>query len=206
MIQLRPLPYDFKDLEPYISQKTIQFHYTKHQAGYVKTTDDLINQTPMSDLDLENLILTAACDSILTKLFNNSAQVWNHQFYWNSLTPDSSKRHPSSTLKSAIIRDFGTIDNCLTQLIETGINQFGSGWVWLVAEKGVLKIISTSNAQTPLTHYGSIPLLCLDVWEHAYYLDYQNNRKEYLTQIVHNLLNWDFVSQNYKKIDNSSDK
>lgn len=199
MIQLHPLPYDFKALEPYISEKTIQFHYGKHQATYVKTTDDLINKTPMADLDLENLIITAASDSVLTKLFNNAAQVWNHQFYWNSLTNEASKHIVSPELKEALIRDFGSVENCQKQLIEMGINQFGSGWVWLVHENKILKIISSSNAQTPVTQYDVKPLLCLDVWEHAYYLDYQNNRKEYLTQIVNNLLNWEFASQNYNK-------
>ena len=198
MIQLQKLPYNYKALEPYISEKTILYHYGKHQAGYVKTTDDLINQTPMADLDLENLILTAACDTVLTKLFNNSAQVWNHQFYWDSLSPYPEKRNLSPKLKSAINRDFGSIGNCLKQMVEMGINQFGSGWVWLVIENDILKIITTTNAQTPLTEYGIRPLLCLDLWEHAYYLDYQNNRKEYLTQITNNLLNWNFASQNCK--------
>ncbi len=198
MIQLHPLPYDFKVLEPYISQTTIQYHYGKHQANYVKTTDDLINQTEMANMDLENLILTASCDTVLTKLFNNAAQVWNHQFYWNSLTSDKKKRIISPALQQAIHRDFGSINNCLNQIVEAGMNQFGSGWVWLIAENGVLKIISTSNAQTPLTRHGIKSLLCIDVWEHAYYLDYQNNRKEYLTKISQNLLNWEFANQNWK--------
>jgi len=196
MIRLHPLPYDFKALEPYISEKTIRFHYGKHQAGYVKTTNNLINQTEMENMDLKNLIVTAASDTVLTKLFNNSAQVWNHQFYWNSLTSDLEKRSISNELKNIIDRDFGSINNCLNQIIEVGINQFGSGWVWLTSEKGTLKITSTTNAQTPITQYSIKPLLCIDVWEHAYYLDYQNNRKEYLTQIVNNLLNWNFASQN----------
>lgn len=199
MIQLRPLPYDFNALEPYISQKTIQFHYGKHQAGYVKTTDDFINKTPMDDLDLENLILTAASDSVLAKLFNNAAQVWNHQFYWQSLTPDKNKQKLSPALQQAIQRDFGSVDNCLTQMIETGVNQFASGWVWLAHENENLKIFSTSNAQTPLTQYGLKPLLCIDVWEHAYYLDYQNNRKEYLNQVITNLLNWDYANTNFNQ-------
>lgn len=196
MIRLHPLPYDFKALEPYISEKTIRFHYGKHQASYVKTTNDIINQTEMENIDLKNLIVTAASDTVLTKLFNNSAQVWNHQFYWNSLTSDLEKRSISNELKNIIDRDFGSINNCLNQIIEVGINQFGSGWVWLTSEKGTLKITSTTNAQTPITQYSIKPLLCIDVWEHAYYLDYQNNRKEYLTQIVNNLLNWNFASQN----------
>ncbi len=196
MIQLHPLPYDFKALEPYISEKTIQLHYGKHQAGYVKTTDDLINKTPMENLDLNNLILTASCDTVLTKLFNSAAQVWNHQFYWNSLSPEAQKHHPSAQLKTSIDKDFGSMDNCLKKLIETGMNQFGSGWVWLARENNNLTIFSTSNAQTPITQYGLKPLLCIDVWEHAYYLDYQNDRKEYLTRVVTNLINWDFASQN----------
>lgn len=198
MIQLQKLPYNIKALEPYISEKTIQFHYGKHQANYVKATDDLINHTPMADLDLENLILTASCDTVLTKLFNNSAQVWNHQFYWNSLTSNPQKRNLSKKIKDAINRDFGSMDNCIKNLIDSGVKLFGSGWVWLVSENNTLKIISTENAQTPITQYGVRPLLCIDVWEHAYYLDYQNNRKEYLIQVTNKLLNWDFASQNFE--------
>lgn len=200
MIKLEKLPYNYNALEPFISQKTVEFHYGKHQAGYVKTVCDLIDKTPMVDLDLENLIITAASDSVLTKLFNNAAQVWNHQFFWKSLTPVKEKTKPSKELLSAIERDFGSMQACLEKLVETGINQFGSGWVWLAKENSVLKIFSTPNAQTPITKYGTKPLLCLDVWEHAYYLDYQNNRKEFLTQIVNNLLNWEFASLNFQSV------
>jgi len=200
MIKLEKLPYDYDALAPFISQKTVEFHYRKHQAGYVKTVCNLIDKTPMVDLDLENLIITAASDSVLTKLFNNAAQVWNHQFFWKSLTPIKENKTPSKELLSAIEQDFGSMQACLEKLVETGINQFGSGWVWLAKENGVLKIFSTPNAQTPITKYGTKPLLCLDVWEHAYYLDYQNNRKEFLTQIVNNLLNWEFASLNFQSV------
>ena len=197
MIKLHPLPYDYDALAPFISQKTVEFHYGKHQAGYVKTVCDLIDKTPMADLDLENLIITAASDEVLTKLYNNAAQVWNHQFFWKSLTPHSKKTNPSKELLSAIEQDFGSLQACLDILIQNGINQFGSGWVWLTLQDGVLKIYSTPNAQTPITQYGVKPLLCLDVWEHAYYLDYQNNRKEFLTKIVNNILNWEFADKNF---------
>ena len=194
--ELPPLPYEKNALEPFISEKTLRFHYEKHHAGYVNTTNDLIKGTDLENASLKEIILTSASDIVYTKLFNNAAQSWNHAFYWNSITPDAPKRLPSQELVDQINKDFGSLEELQKQLIEKGLAQFGSGWVWLVTENGAFKIITTSNADTPLTKPNVNPLLCLDVWEHAYYLDYQNLRKDYLTGVVHNLLNWEFVNKN----------
>ena len=198
MIELPKLPYHFNALEPFISEKTLHFHYEKHHAGYVATTNTLIKGTELEGKSLEEIILTAASDTVYMKLFNNAAQVWNHTFYWNSLTPNHQKHLPSQELVEQINKDFGSMEELQNLLIEKGLNQFASGWVWLVAENGNLKVITTSNADTPLARPNLTPLLCLDVWEHAYYLDYQNLRKDYLTCVVQNLLNWEFVEKTMK--------
>lgn len=198
MIELPKLPYHFNVLEPFISEKTLHFHYEKHHAGYVATTNALIKGTELEGKSIEQIILTAASDTVYTKLFNNAAQVWNHTFYWNSLTPNHQKHLPSQELVEQINKGFGSMEELQNLLIEKGLNQFASGWVWLVAENGNLKVITTSNADTPLAKPNLTPLLCLDVWEHAYYLDYQNLRKEYLTSVVQNLLNWEFVEKTMK--------
>ena len=200
MIQLPQLPYDFNALAPIISEKTLRFHYEKHHAGYVNTTNTLIKGSELDHQPLEKIILTAASDTVYTKLFNNSAQVWNHNFYWNSLTPDAQKHTPSTELSEQINKAFGSLEELQNILVDKGMNQFASGWVWLVSERGDLKVITTANADTPLVKADLIPLLCLDVWEHAYYLDYQNLRKDYLINVVKNLLNWKFAEDNFKKI------
>ena len=200
MIQLPQLPYDFNALAPIISEKTLRFHYEKHHAGYVNTTNTLIKGSELDHQPLEKIILTAASDTVYTKLFNNSAQVWNHNFYWNSLTPDAQKHTPSAELSEQINKAFGSLEDLQNILVDKGMNQFASGWVWLVSERGDLKVITTANADTPLVKADLIPLLCLDVWEHAYYLDYQNLRKDYLINVVKNLLNWKFAEDNFKKI------
>ncbi|MBO7483523.1 MAG: superoxide dismutase [Alphaproteobacteria bacterium] len=197
MIHLQALPYTFKDLTPFISERTMYFHYEKHYAGYVNTTNNLLKETDLQDKTLEQIILTAASDDIYTTLFNNAAQVWNHEFFWRSLTPQL-QTIPAS-LSARIDKDFGSLTQLQDTLIKKGLAQFGSGWVWLVADKQNLRIMTTSNAQTPLTTPNLKPLLCLDVWEHAYYLDYQNLRKDYLTQIVQHCLNWEFAVQNLTK-------
>lgn len=200
MIELPKLPYHFNALEPFVSEKTLHFHYEKHHAGYVATTNALIKGTELEGKSLEQIILTAASDTVYTKLFNNAAQVWNHTFYWNSLTSLGQKHTPSSELSDQINKDFGSMEELQNQLIDNALNQFASGWVWLVSENNQLKVITTSNADTPLTKPNLTPLLCVDVWEHAYYLDYQNFRKDYLTSVVQNLLNWEFASKNWKKV------
>lgn len=198
MIELPNLPYEMNALEPYISERTMSFHYGKHHAAYVQKTNDLIKGTEFADKSLKELILIAASDTVLTPLFNNAAQSFNHDFYWKSLTP--TKQQISLKLEEALIRDFGSVDAFKKAFIEAATGQFASGWAWLVADnEDRLKIMTTSNAGTPLTHASLRPLLCLDVWEHAYYLDYQNKRPDYLKSVVDNLLNWDFALENYEK-------
>ncbi|MGN0919976.1 MAG: superoxide dismutase [Alphaproteobacteria bacterium] len=199
MITLPQLPYDFTALAPIVSEKTLRFHYEKHHAGYVNTVNTLIKGSDLENKSLEQIILTSASDTIYTKLFNNAAQTWNHTFYWHSLTPDAQKHQPSAELLDKISKTFGSLTELQNILIEKGLNQFASGWVWLVAGKGDLRVITTANADTPLVKPDLVPLLCLDVWEHAYYLDYQNLRKDYLEGIVQNLLNWEFADQNWQK-------
>ena len=197
MITLPQLPYDLGALSPFISEKTLRFHYEKHHAEYVNKTNTLITGSDLENKSLKEIVLTAASDTVYTKLFNNAAQVWNHDFYWKSLTPDAQKHVISGELQAQIDKDFGGIVELQNLLVEKGLNQFASGWVWLVAEEDSLKVITTSNADTPLVKSNLKPLLCIDVWEHAYYLDYQNLRKDYLLGVVQNLLNWDFVYRNW---------
>ena len=198
MIELPVLPYEMNALEPYISEQTLSFHYGKHHKAYVQKTNDLINGTEFADKSLKELILISASDTVLTPLFNNAAQSFNHDFYWKSLTP--TKQDISFELEQALIKDFGSVEDFKKAFADAATGQFGSGWAWLVADnKDNLKIITTSNAGTPLTHASMRPLLCLDVWEHAYYLDYQNKRSDYLKALIDNSLNWEFALKNFKQ-------
>lgn len=189
---LAPLPWKEDALEPHISARTIGFHYGKHHKTYVETLNKLVDGTRFADKPLEEVIrATANASGDEAKIFNNAAQVWNHSFYWHSLTPKPHK--PSGELAKAIARDFG--DTLTAKLAEAGAAQFGSGWVWLVSANGKLAIEKTANAMTPMAK-GTTCLLCVDVWEHAYYLDYQNARPKYLKSVLDNLLNWDFAEAN----------
>ncbi len=198
MIELPPLPYAEAALEPYISEETISFHYGKHHAGYVKTANELIAGTDLVDKSLEDIILTAASDTVYTKLFNNAAQVYNHNFYWNSLTADEADKKIPPELEAKIIADFGPVEALKAELKKQALAQFGSGWTWLVLDGDKLKVVNTSNANTPLTAPTQKPLLCIDVWEHAYYLDRQNLRAAYLDGVIDHALNWAFAAQNLK--------
>jgi len=188
------LPFADTALEPVISAKTIGFHYGKHHAGYFATLGKLIAGTPMAGKTLEEIILATAGDAPNKKIFNNAAQCWNHNFYWNSLSPTA--QAPSGALAAAITRDFGSLDAAKAALTKASTDQFGSGWGWLVSEGGKLKAIGTGNAEVPFTS-GQIPLLVVDVWEHAYYLDYQNRRADYVDAVVAGRLNWDFAARNF---------
>lgn len=188
MIELPKLPYEINALEPHISQKTLEFHYGKHHAGYVNNLNKLIAGTPFENKSLEEIVKTSQGG-----MFNNAAQVWNHTFYWNCMTPNPKKNAPTGKLLDAIVRDFGSFDAFKEKFINACVTLFGSGWAWLVADKeGKLSIVQTSNAQTPLTTEGLKPLLVCDVWEHAYYLDYQNLRANYVNEFW-SMINWDFV-------------
>jgi len=194
-IVLPPLPWAENALEPVVSAKTISFHYGKHHRTYVDTVNKMIAGTEFADMTLETLIGATAGKTDKAGIFNNAAQVWNHTFYWNSLRPKGGGE-PPSMLKQKIEASFGGVDACKKELSAAAVAQFGSGWAWLVADAGKLKIVKTADAETPITH-GVKPLLTVDVWEHAYYLDYQNKRVDYVNAVLDRLINWDFAEQNF---------
>ncbi|NTU94088.1 MAG: superoxide dismutase [Chlorobiaceae bacterium] len=189
------LPWSENALEPHISSLTIGFHYGKHHATYIKNYNGLVEGTPFDAMPLEEVIRATATDPSKVGVFNNGAQAWNHSFYWNSLAPDGGGV-PSGELASKIDADFGSFDKFKEELKNAAVTQFGSGWAWLVLDNGTLKVVKTGNAQTPITS-GQTPLLCVDVWEHAYYLDYQNRRPDHVAAVIDNLLNWNFAAANH---------
>ena len=191
---LAPLPYAENALEPIITAKTLSFHYGKHHKGYVDNLNKLIARTEYADLSLEKIITSTAGKPEKTAIFNNAAQTWNHTFYWNSMKPNGGGEPPAA-LKQEIEASFGSVDACKKELASAAVSQFGSGWVWLVLENGVLKVVKTTNADSPMT-MGFTPLLTIDVWEHAYYLDYQNRRADYVDSLLDKLVNWEFALQN----------
>lgn len=193
-IVLPDLPFAQNALEPHISAKTLSFHYDKHHNAYVTNTNKLIAGTEFENLSLEEIMQKAAGDVSKEGLFNNSAQVWNHSFYWNCLEGNGGGQ-PGGEIAERIKADFGSYEKFVEEFKTAGATQFGSGWAWLVLDGDKLKISKTSNADTPLVH-GVKPLLTVDVWEHAYYLDYQNRRPDYLSIFIDNLINWDFVNSN----------
>lgn len=193
--QLPDLPYDYSALEPHISARTLEFHHDKHHAAYVTKCNGMTKDTPMDDMSIEEVIQSAYKDSAKAGLFNNAAQAWNHSFYWNSMKPGGGGL-PGGALAAQINTDFGNYDNFKAVFKEAGGTQFGSGWAWLVLENGKLKITKTPNAENPLVH-GQTPLLTMDVWEHAYYLDFQNSRPGYIDTFLSSLVNWDFAAQNF---------
>ena len=193
---LPPLPYAENALDPVISAHTISFHYGKHHKAYVDNLNKLVAGTEFAGLPLEKIIADATGKADKTAVFNNAAQAWNHTFYWNSLTPKGGGE-PSQALKTKIESSFGSVDACKKELALAATTQFGSGWAWLVLDGDKLKVIKTSNADSPLTK-GMKPLLTIDVWEHAYYLDYQNRRADYVNAVLEKLINWNFASSNLK--------
>jgi Fe-Mn family superoxide dismutase len=191
---LPPLPYAENALDPVISARTIGFHYGKHHKGYVETLNKLIAGTPLATLSLEKLIAETAGKADKIAIFNNAAQTWNHTFYWSSLRPKGGGEPPAA-LKQRIEASFGTLDACKKELAKAATTEFGSGWAWLVLEADKLKVVKTDNAETSLTK-GVQPLLTIDVWEHAYYLDYQNRRADYVNAVLDKLINWGFAADN----------
>jgi len=191
------LPYAKDALAPHISANTLEFHYGKHHAAYVKKYNDAVSGTEMDSMSIEEVIKATAGDSSKTGLFNNAAQAWNHSFYWNCMKPGGGGT-PSGALADKINADFGSFDKFKEEFKTAGATQFGSGWAWLVLDNGTLKVTKTLNAENPMTQ-GQTPLLTMDVWEHAYYLDYQNSRPNYMTTFIESLINWDFVAENLAK-------
>ena len=193
--ELPPLPYSRDALAPAISEETLNFHYGKHHQAYVNNLNKLIEGTAHEGAALETIIADAAKDRSKAGLFNNAAQVWNHTFYWHSMKPGGGGK-PTGAIAAKIDADFGSYEKFAEEFKAAGGGQFGSGWAWLVLKDGKLAIRKTPNAETPLTEDGATPLLTMDVWEHAYYLDYQNSRPNYMDAFLENLVNWDFANQN----------
>ena len=191
-----PLPYKEDALEPYISKKTIEFHYGKHHKAYIDNTNKLAGAAGLGSLSLEEIIKKTAGSADQMSIFNNTAQAWNHNFYWKSMLPGA--RKPNERLTQMINASFRSYDGLIEELQNAAVTQFGSGWAWLVLEQGKLKVTKTSNADNPLVH-GQVPLLTMDVWEHAYYLDYQNRRTDYVKAVLDNLVNWEFAEANLPK-------
>jgi Fe-Mn family superoxide dismutase len=194
---LPPLPYSKDALEPFMSAKTLGFHHGKHHKTYVETLNELVEGTPEADMSLEEIIVATHHDDAKTPVFNNAAQAWNHQFFWPCMKKEGGGEL-AGNLKKAIDHDFGGLDKFTEAFKEAATTQFGSGWAWLVFDAGKLKVIKTSNAINPVAG-GQSALLTCDVWEHAYYLDYQNRRPDFVQAFLEHLVNWDFVAENLEK-------
>ena len=189
---LPPLPYDKSALAPHISAETLEFHHGKHHKAYVDNLNKLLDGKPEAEKSLEDIIKTSEGG-----VFNNAAQVWNHTFYWSSMKPNGGGQ-PAGELAQAITRDFGSYEKFAEEFTTAGTTQFGSGWAWLVLDKGKLAVTKTPNADLPLKH-GQKALLTMDVWEHAYYIDFRNARPKYIETFLKHLANWDFALENLKK-------
>lgn len=192
--QLPPLPYSLEALEPHISANTLSFHHGKHHQAYVTNLNNLIKDTDLENLSLEEVISLSAGKADKMGIFNNAAQVWNHTFYWHSLKPQGGGE-PTGQIKEKINQDFGSFEAFKTEFKNAATTQFGSGWAWLVLDNGTLKVTKTGNADLPMVH-GQKAILTCDVWEHAYYLDFQNKRLDYVDTFLNHLVNWDFANQN----------
>jgi len=195
-IQLPELPYAKGALAPHISANTLEFHHDKHHAAYVAAANKLIAGTELADQSLNDLIVIAAASPDKKALYNNVAQAWNHTFLWNSMAPNGGGK-PRGAIAERIEQDFKGYDSFIEAFTAAAVGQFGSGWVWLLHDGGKLKVEATANADTPAAH-GKCALLTLDVWEHAYYLDYQNRRPDYVKTFLDQLVNWDFANANLK--------
>ncbi|MBK81125.1 MAG: superoxide dismutase [Fe] [Gammaproteobacteria bacterium] len=195
MHELPKLPYDDTALDPVISADTLRFHHGKHHQTYVNTLNSLLEgEEKLASLSLEDLIREIANDDSRGKMFNQAAQVWNHTFYWNSMKPNGGGK-PTGALKDRIDADFGGYDEFRDAFKQAATGQFGSGWAWLIVDGGKLKVTNTANAHTPVED-GKTALLTIDVWEHAYYLDYQNRRPDYVDAFLDKLVNWEFAEKN----------
>lgn len=195
--QLPALPWNPGALEPYISARTLSFHYDKHHATYVERLNGLVANIPAYEGRALLEVIRLAAERKDAPVFNNAAQAWNHTFYWQSLRPGGGGE-PTGALADRVRKDFGSFAALRQQLADAANSQFGSGWAWLVSDDGVLRVMKTSNAETPVTTTARA-LLTIDVWEHAYYLDYQNRRVDYVTAVLDHLLNWDFAAANLPK-------
>ena len=189
---LPELPYSKDALAPHITAETLEYHHGKHHKAYVDNLNKLLDGKPEASKSLEEVIMSSEAG-----VFNNAAQIWNHTFYWNSMKPSGGGK-PTGDLAAAIDRDFGSFDKFKEEFTQAGITQFGSGWAWLVLDAGKLKVTKTPNADLPMKH-GQKALLTMDVWEHAYYIDFRNARPKYIETFLTSLANWDFALENLKK-------
>jgi superoxide dismutase, Fe-Mn family len=194
IITLPVLPYEQNALEPVISADTLSFHYGKHHRAYVDTLNKLVTGTEFADMPLDQIVRATAGHADQAAIFNNAAQAWNHTFYWRSLKPRGGGE-PPAILKRLMESSFGSVEGCKKELAHVAVEQFGSGWAWLTQDGEKLKVVKTGNANTPMAQ-GSKPLLAIDVWEHAYYLDYQNRRVDYVNAVLGKLVNWEFAAEN----------
>ena len=194
--ELPPLPYSQDALDPHVSAKTLSFHHGKHHAAYVNKLNELVKGSPMQEQSLEEIMRATAKDPSKEAIFNNAAQAWNHDFFWHCMKPKGGGA-PSGALADKIKSAFGGVDKLKEELKQAAVGQFGSGWAWLVLDRGELKVRKTPNAMNPLVE-GQTPVLTVDVWEHAYYLDYQNRRPDFVQALLDNLVNWDFAAGNLK--------
>ena len=192
--QLPDLPYPKDGLAPHMSAETLEFHYGKHHAAYVKKTNELVEDKSLSGASLIDVVRSAKREGN-SKLFNNSAQLWNHSFFWQCLAPAQGQR-PEGKLNQMIDDSFGGVEPMLDKLATEAAAHFSNGWAWLLLDRGSLKIASLHDADTPLVHDGMVPLFTLDVWEHAYYIDYRNERPKFAKAVLSNIVNWEFVAQN----------
>ena len=198
MFTLKPLPYAQDALEPHISAETMSYHYGKHHKAYVDKLNDLLKDDPLADLPLEEVIhRTHGVDGKET-IYNNAAQIWNHDFFWRSMSPDGGGE-PSGNIKKLIADHIGSPEDFQTAFAEAATKHFGSGWAWLVYADNAVRIVTTHDAEVPFEK-GETPLLCCDVWEHAYYLDYQNRRPDFVKAFLEHLVNWDFANANLETV------
>lgn len=193
-LSLPPLPYAENALEPVISSRTLSFHHGKHHRAYVENANKLIAGTELADLPLDRIVTLTTGIADRASIFNNAAQAWNHTFYWHCLRPKGGGEPPMA-LRHKMEAAFGSVDACKKALADNALSQFGSGWAWLVLEGSKVKVVRTANADTPLTQ-GLRPLRTIDVWEHAYYLDYQNRRADHVNALIDKLVNWEFAAEN----------
>ncbi|HEY0836410.1 MAG TPA: superoxide dismutase [Azospirillum sp.] len=191
--ELPPLPYAYDALEPYMSSQTLHLHHDKHHQTYVTNLNNLTKDSPLANASLEEVVKQVAGDASKVAIFNNAGQVWNHTFYWQCMKKDGGGAIPSE-LEKRIVDAFGSVDKFKEEFSQAAITQFGSGWAWLYLDGETLKIGKTGNADTPLAH-GHKPLLTVDVWEHAYYVDYQNRRADFVKAYIDSLVNWEFVAK-----------
>jgi superoxide dismutase, Fe-Mn family len=197
---LKPLPFAKDSLGPAMSARTLEHHHDKHHATYVKKLNELVAGTPMESQDLESIIKAMVGKGGKDqKVFNNAAQTWNHDFFWESLAPNGGGTPPEPILKR-IESTFSSLDNFRDKFVDAAVNQFGSGWAWLVAKQGQLEIVTTHDADTPVAH-GVHAVWTCDVWEHAYYLDYQHERARFVKTVIENLANWQFISKRLTEVD-----